>query len=46
MGCASSVPAEGRVNQNAADAKEVPAKQKGQHGGVRRSLALSCGRKD
>ncbi|DBA92289.1 TPA: hypothetical protein ACH3X2_003716 [Trebouxia sp. C0005] len=29
MGCASSVPAEGRVNQNAADAKEVPAKQKG-----------------
>ena len=28
MGCASSVPAEGRVT-NAADAKEAPAKQKG-----------------
>ncbi|KAL3144415.1 hypothetical protein ABBQ32_004163 [Trebouxia sp. C0010 RCD-2024] len=29
MGCASSVPAEGRVTQNAGDAKEVSAKQKG-----------------
>ena len=27
--CASSVPAEGRVTTNAADAKEAPAKQKG-----------------
>ena len=30
MGCASSVPAEGRVTQSGADAKEVPTKQKGQ----------------
>ncbi|KAL3154847.1 hypothetical protein ABBQ38_011389 [Trebouxia sp. C0009 RCD-2024] len=29
MGCASSVPAEGRVTQNAGDAKEISTKQKG-----------------
>ena len=38
MGCASSVPAEGRVNQNAADAKEVSAKQKGQQMLVKRDV--------